>query len=75
MDRVTQRFWHGVEGPRRCLTTYAARSFSTIEARTWRTRHGLPLEREQELASISPSPCCVRCPRIKPGAVPHFIPC
>jgi hypothetical protein len=29
--------------------THAARSFSTAEARTWRTRHGLFLGREQEL--------------------------
>jgi hypothetical protein len=29
MDRVTQSLWRGVEGPRRCLMTPAARSFST----------------------------------------------
>jgi len=33
MDRVTQRLWRGVEGPRRGLITHAARSFSTTEAR------------------------------------------
>ena len=33
MDRVTQRLWRGVEGPRRCSITHAARSFSTTEAR------------------------------------------
>jgi hypothetical protein len=29
MDRVTQRLWRGVEGPRRCLITRAAPGFST----------------------------------------------
>jgi hypothetical protein len=33
IDRVTQHLWRGVEGPRRCLITHAARSFSTTEAR------------------------------------------
>jgi hypothetical protein len=31
--RVTQSLWRGVEGPRRCLSTHAVRSFSTTEAR------------------------------------------
>jgi hypothetical protein len=30
--RVTRRLWRGVEGPRHCLFTHAARSFSTTEA-------------------------------------------
>ena len=33
MDRVTKRSLRAVEGPRRCLFTHAARSFSTTEAR------------------------------------------
>src|SRR5277367_3373000 len=33
IDCVTQRLWRGVEGPRRCYLTHAARSFSTTEAR------------------------------------------
>ena len=47
MDRVTQRLWRGVEGPRRCFLVYAAISFSTTQARSWRTRHGLSLDRER----------------------------
>ena len=31
IDRVTQRSWRGVEGPRRAYPTHAARSFSTTE--------------------------------------------
>jgi hypothetical protein len=31
IDRVIQRLWRGVEGPRRCLSCPAARSFSTTE--------------------------------------------
>jgi hypothetical protein len=47
MYRVTQRLWRGVEGPRGAYLTHAARTFSTTEARTGRSRHGLspgPLE-------------------------------
>src|SRR3984957_14724794 len=40
MDRVTQRLWRGGEGPRRCLITHAARSFSTTGP-----RHGFGRER------------------------------
>src|SRR5271167_2478330 len=32
IDSVTQRLWRGVEGPRRCFLTHAARSFSATEA-------------------------------------------
>jgi hypothetical protein len=35
-DRVTQCLWRGVEGPRRCLITHAARSFSTTGPATVR---------------------------------------
>jgi hypothetical protein len=31
IDRVTQRLWRGVEGPRRAYFTHAVRSFSTTE--------------------------------------------
>jgi hypothetical protein len=32
MDRVTQRLWRGVEGPRRCLLYPCCSEFSTTEA-------------------------------------------
>jgi len=40
MDPVAQRLWRGAEGPRRCLITHAARSFSTTGP-----RHGFGCER------------------------------
>jgi putative endonuclease len=39
MDRVTQRLWRGVEGPRRRLFIHTVRSFSTTKA-----RHGFGCE-------------------------------
>ena len=34
IDRVKQRLWRGVEGPRRCLSTHAAGSFTTTGLNT-----------------------------------------
>jgi hypothetical protein len=33
IDRMTQRLMRGVEGPRRCLSAYTVRAFSTTDAR------------------------------------------
>jgi hypothetical protein len=41
IDPLTQRLWRVVEGPRRCLFTHAARSFSTTEPH--RAGHGVSL--------------------------------
>jgi hypothetical protein len=45
MDRVTQRLWRGVEGPRRRLFTHAARSFLLLYARCQQALGSRPREK------------------------------
>jgi hypothetical protein len=44
IDRVTQRLWRGVEGPRRCLVYPRSSMLFNHRARTGRARHDLTLE-------------------------------
>jgi hypothetical protein len=58
---VIQRLWRGVEGPRRCLITRAARSFSATEARQ-QDLPRYPLDRLREDDQLSSPATKAGCP-------------
>jgi hypothetical protein len=67
MYRVTQRLWRAVEGPRRRLLIYAARSFSTTQARSQPIRHDLSRGREPRTCQhLARSQCTKRFTRDDP---------